>query len=399
MFMTERTGGSDVGAIETTARREGDHWLLNGLKWFCSNVDARAIATLARPEGAPPGVKGLALFLVPHTRRDGTPNGIHVRRIKDKLGTRVVPTGEVDFVDCEGYLLAGSDDPEAAYDGRGINRMMEMVDTSRLGVATMGLGIMRRAFLEAAIYAARRVAFGQRIWEYAPVQETLVRMAVEVEAALALVLEAAQAGTMTGYGERLYRVLVPLAKMRATRRGVELAVQAVETIGGNGYIEDWPTARILRDAQCHTLWEGTENIICLDVLRAARKEQAHEALLDRIDAALAAAGHLPEAEVVRRERLAAERAFRYVLAAQPREAQLKLRRAVEYLADVTQAALLLEAAAWQRDTDGSERGRVVARIFARERLQQPVARGIEDGDVTVLRHFEDIVCYRRVAEG
>src|SRR5438046_2798257 len=193
MFMTEQSGGSDLGTITTTARQSGGGWRLTGSKWFCSNIDAGAIATLARPEGAPAGLKGIALFVVPRSRADGSPNGIHMRRLKDKLGTRPVPTGEVDFVDAEAHLLAGSDGNGGALDGRGINRMMEMVNPSRFGVACMGLGLMRRAFLEAAIYAARREAFGHRLEDLPLARETLLRMLVDLEAAATLVFGAGAA--------------------------------------------------------------------------------------------------------------------------------------------------------------------------------------------------------------
>jgi len=161
MFMTEKLGGSDLGAAtKTTARQTADGWRVDGEKWFCSNVDGGAIMLLARPEGSPAGVRGLSLFLVPKRCRDGSLNGIHIRRIKDKLGTRSVPTAEVELRDAEAYLLAGSSNVP---DGRGLNRMMEMVNTSRIGVAIMGLGILRRSFLESAIYTARREAFGKRL--------------------------------------------------------------------------------------------------------------------------------------------------------------------------------------------------------------------------------------------
>ncbi|OGO52400.1 MAG: hypothetical protein A2148_05740, partial [Chloroflexi bacterium RBG_16_68_14] len=292
MFMTEIRGGSDLAASETVATEQGDVWLLNGSKWFCSNVDAKAIVTLARPEGADPGLRGLALFLVLSERADGSHNGIVVKRLKDKLGTRSVPTAEVDFVDAEAYILSSSKTGAGA-EAQGLKRMMSMVNGSRLGVATMGLGIMRRAFLESAIYAAQRQAFGRRLDRLPMVQETLVRMAVEVEAVSSIVFETSSVSGVSGdeRGRQLYRILVPLAKFHGARRGLELASQAVEVLGGNGYIETWPTARQLRDAQCHPIWEGTENIICLDGLRAMAKERAHDALLDRIEAALVAADH------------------------------------------------------------------------------------------------------------
>jgi alkylation response protein AidB-like acyl-CoA dehydrogenase len=281
MFMTERSGGSDLSETETAATKDGEHWLLEGEKWFCSNVDAKAILTLARPEGAGPGTKGLALFLVPSLLEDGTPNGIHIRRIKDKLGTRSVPTGEITFERAIAYQVGEA--------GIGLVRMMEMVNASRLGVAVMGAGIARRTALEAALHASQRRAFGRLIIDYPMVRETLIDMQIEAEAVLHLCLESAALGAKVAAGkaeegdQEFLRILTPLTKIRAARVGLDNAVQAVEVLGGNGYIEDWPTARQLRDAQCHTIWEGTENINSLDVLRAMTKTNAHAALLERVD--------------------------------------------------------------------------------------------------------------------
>src|SRR5437868_12645023 len=167
--------------------------------------------------------------------------------------------------------------------------MMEMVNGSRFGVALMGLGIHRRSFLEAAIYAAHRRQWGQRLDEYPLVRETLVDLLVELEGGMALTFECAvatRAATSEDEGRLLRRILVPLAKMRATREAIGAASQALEVFGGNGYMEDWPMARQLRDAQCHTIWEGTENILCLDVRRAMAQDRAHEAILERVDRSL-----------------------------------------------------------------------------------------------------------------
>lgn len=399
MFMTELRGGSDLATTETTARQKDEKtWLLNGSKWFCSNVDARAIATLARPEGADPGLRGLALFLVPATRADGAPNGIRIKRIKDKLGTRSVPTAEVDFVDAEAYIL--SDPKGGSSTSRGVNRMMSMVNGSRLGVAVMGLGIARRCFLEAVIYAAHRQAFGRRLDELPLVQETLLQMAVEVEAAATIVFETASLAGRSGDEEarRLYRILVPLSKFRAARRGLEVASQGLEVLGGNGYIGNWPLARQFRDAQCHTIWEGTENIICLDVLRSIAKEHAHDALLGRVDETLAKAGHPALASVrgaVEGARAEAIEALG-VIASLPRELQLlNARRLSGLLADLAQAALLMEAAADELATSGSARKAAVAHLFAREHLAERRLRGIS-GDRSVLDLFAPVTRHERL---
>jgi alkylation response protein AidB-like acyl-CoA dehydrogenase len=390
MFMTEKTGGSDLATLTTVARQEDDHWILNGSKWFCSNVDAGVIVTLARPEGAPDGLKGIALFLVPRRRRDGRRNGIEIRRLKDKLGTRAVPTAEVDFVDAEAYLMAGeSADAGAARDGRGINRMMEMVNSSRHGVAVMGLGIMRRAFLEAAIFASHRTAFGSPLRDLPMMRETLVGMVVELEAAAALVFASAADDSA------ITRLLVPLAKLRATRRGVELASQAVEVHGGNGYIENWPVARQLRDAQCHTIWEGTENIICLDVLRALRSEQVMEAAFAALERRMSSAPRMLEQarEPVARAFGEVRMALEFLSRAERDLAQLRARTFANYLADVAQAALLFEEAAWELEHSGSARKAVIASLFVRAHLTAPAARGMMSRDRTALDLFDAITGY------
>lgn len=396
MFMTEIRGGSDLALSETIATPDGDRWLLNGSKWFCSNVDARAIATLARPAGADEGLKGLALFLVPAERADGSRNGVRIKRLKDKLGTRSVPTAEVDFVDAEAYILS-SPRRDAESEARGLNRMMSMVNGSRLGVATMGLGIMRRSFLEAAIYAAHREAFGRRLDQLPMVQETLVQMAVALEAASTMVFETASLAGALGdeKGRRLYRIMVPLSKFRGARGGLELASQAVEILGGNGYIETWPMARQLRDAQCHTIWEGAENIICLDVLRAMGKENAHDALLDRVDRALAAVEH-PALEPVKDSVLQARRDAQEMILFLARAAadlrQLHARRVTAWLSDLMQAALLLEAAEAELRKTGSARKAAVTRLFVRDRLVQSPLRGISE-DRSVLDLFGPVTRY------
>jgi len=398
MFMTELRGGSDLASSEAVATQVGEGWVLNGAKWFCSNVDAGVIATLARAEGADPGLRGLSLFIVPAIRADGSRNGVHIKRLKDKLGTKSVPTGEIDFVDAEAYPLSNPKSDSGDSEARGINRMMSMVNGSRLGVATMGLGIMRRSFFESAIYAAHRTAFGKRLDELPLMRETLVSMVAAIEGVSAIVFETASlaAGTGDEAGRRLYRILVPLSKLKGARGGLELASQAVEVHGGNGYIENWPTARQLRDAQCHTIWEGTENIICLDVLRSMAKDNAHDALLDRIDSAIETANH-PSLSAVKDAIAQARRDAQEIIAFLGRAdndvRQLHARRAGTLLSDLAQAALLLEGAQEELDSTGSARKAAIARFFVKERLiaGQPL-RGIDE-DRSTLDLFEPMTRY------
>ena len=413
MFLTERQGGSDVGANTTRAVQDGDEWRLFGDKHFCSNVDAEVFIVLARPEGAPDGSRGLATYIVPRILPDGSPNGFTIKRLKPKLGTVGVPTGEVSLEGARAWLAGtpASADPtahgaDAARDGRGINRMMEMVNGSRFGVALMGLGIHRRSFLEAAIYAARRAQFGNRIDSYPLVRETLVDMLVDLEGGLAATYECAAAARATDdaeAGRLVRRILVPLVKMRCTRVALLAASTGLEVLGGNGYMEDWPMARQLRDAQCHTIWEGTENILCIDVRRAMKSERAHVALLDRLGQSLErAGGHKVLASALDTVAAAVtdtRAAIAYLDGAPDDIALLQSRRLAELLADTAQGALLLEEAAWSLEHGGDARKAAVARRFATRRLASPPGRGITDPDRSVIDLYEPIVRYGPVEEG
>jgi len=405
MFLTERQGGSDVGANTTRAVQDGDEWRIFGEKHYGSNVDAEVFIVLARPEGAPGGSRGLATFIVPRLTPEGEPNGYSIKRLKPKLGTIGVPTGEVVLDGARAWLAGGSNQDGtpaagAARDGRGINRMMEMVNGSRFGVALMGLGIHRRSFLEAAIYAAGRAQFGNRIDRYPLVRETLVDLLVDLEAGMAAAFECAAASrtaTDAEEGRLLRRILIPLAKMRCTRVALGAASSALEVLGGNGYMEDWPMARQLRDAQCHTIWEGTENILCIDVRRSMRAESAHLALFARVERALeVGSGHkalAPALDAVAGALADARRAVAYLTDAPDDIALLQSRRLAELLADTAEGALLVEEAAGDLDDTGDARKAAVARRFAHRRLTVLPARGILDPDRSALDLFEAITRY------
>jgi hypothetical protein len=413
MFLTERQGGSDVGANTTRAVKDGNEWRLYGDKHFCSNVDAEIFIVLARPEGAPAGSRGLATFIVPRHDGNGASNGFHIKRLKPKLGTVGVPTGEVTLDGASAWLAAperGVATPEraereAARDGRGINRMMEMVNASRFGVSLMGLGIHRRSFLEAAIYAGRREQFGHRIDSYPLVRETLVDMLVDLEAGMALSFACASAvrGSEDLEEALLFRrIAIPLAKIRCCRHAVGAASAALEVFGGNGYMEDWPMARQLRDAQCHTIWEGTENICSIDVRRAMRADNAHTAVVARINRAIEAASSskaLDAAAVGVGQSLSAlSEAISYMEGASDEMALLNVRRFAGLMADTLEGALLLEEAQWSLERDGNARKAAVARRFAAQRLEVRASRGIGDPDRTVIDLFEPVVRYGEISD-
>lgn len=370
MFLTERNGGSDLGrTITCTARDIGDgRVLLNGEKWFCSNIDGEAIVILARPVGGSDGSAGIGLYLLPRYLEDGTRNTYSMRRLKQKLGTRSVPTGEVELHDALGYALRPrrSDGTHSDSDLGGLNRMMEMVNTSRFGVALMGLGIARRSFLEAAIWAHHREAKGRLLVDLPLVREQLVDRLVDLEAATALGFECVAAARHPD-GRRLRRILVPASKVRLCRLGVELSTYAVELFGGNGYCEDWGLTRLLRDAVCHPIWEGSENICSLDVLRAMRRDAAHEAVVVRIDEALGAAADGPAflgevVDAVRSGRDALARRAADIDGVDAEWTHASVERLTALLVHVTQAALLAEQGA--ADT----RKALVALRYARRHL-------------------------------
>lgn len=374
-LLTERTGGSDLAAMETTATPDGDTWRLNGFKWFASNANGAAFVVLAKPEGAPDAGRGIAPFLVLWERRDGSRNGIRIRRLKDKLGTRAVASAEVELVDAEAFMLAPSADRSGAAtapNGHGLGRMMEMTNGARLGTAMMGLGCARRALVEALCYARAREAFGAPLIDQPLARRKLAELIVEVEAAQALVFDA--------YAGRRLRLGAPLVKLRAARLGITAASDAIEMHGGNGYTEHWPVARILRDAQVNTVWEGPDNILCLDVRRAIVRESAHLAFLERLRGAVARAPSGDESTVsLVQARLGdLEEAIERWGRLEARLAEARLYTLAQFMVDVYSAALLMEQAGLERERRLSDRKGLVARLYARWHLGEAGSlRGIE----------------------
>jgi acyl-CoA dehydrogenase len=369
-FFTERTGGSDLGELETTATPNGDGWLLNGFKWFASNADGEAFVVLAKPVGAPDGVRGVVPFLVMKHRIDGTRNGMRIRQLKDKLGTKAVPSGEVEFVDAEAYMLAPSGDGGRAGDGHGLARLMSLTNLARIGIATMGLGCARRALVEALCYAEARTAWRRRLIDQPLMRRKLAEMIVDVEAAQAVVFDQYDPANhqRRGATPRL-RIGGDLAKLRCARLGITTASDAIEIHGGNGYVETWPVARILRDAQINTLWEGPDNILCLDVRRGIEREGADGPLLDRIREA-AAAGDPADAatELVSRRAEDLARAIEAWRGLDREAGEAKLFSLSQFMVDVYAGALLVEEAAWERTAEGRDRKGLVARLYARRHL-------------------------------
>ncbi|WP_394740940.1 acyl-CoA dehydrogenase family protein [Natronococcus roseus] len=424
MFLTEKQGGSDVGANETRAEydEESECWRLSGEKWFCSNVDAEGTLVLARTADAPEGTAGLSMFLVPHADPDRfddpvtkgdlledgplAPDEVNdqlYRRLKDKLGTISVPTGEVEFTGATAILVG----EEKA----GFRQMAEMLNLERLSNAAASCGIMGRVLLESKIYAASREAFGKPIDQHPLMRADLVDMAVDHEAATAYVLEAArllserERAERTGQDDdeaddayRLMRLLIPIAKLRTARMAVDTASYGMEVHGGNGYVNEFVTNRMLRDAQVLPIWEGTENVLSLDVLRALEHEDAHEPLQEAIEDRLERVSHPALAdclETVEAEYHELLTALATLAGEDGEYAQLSAKRLAHYVFDVFTAALLLERAQSEIE-DGDARTALVAKRFVANELEYPEARGITDGERFALEAFDPIVRYASV---
>ncbi len=229
---------------------------------------------LARKEGAPVGSRGLTLFAVPWKNEDGSINNLRIRRLKDKLGVRAVPSAEVEFDGAKAYVIG---DPN-----RGFYYMMEALNLSRICNMVASIGIMRRSYSEAKAYAERRDAFGKRLCEFPMVQKTLTELKQKLEAETAAIFELIQLyekitnGEATKEEEALNRLLIAILKKESAEQAIAFAHEAIEMHGGNGYIEDFVTPRLLRDAQVLTVWEGTANILGLEVIRLVNKFSVHE---------------------------------------------------------------------------------------------------------------------------
>lgn len=392
-LLTERTGGSDLGALETTATRHGDAWLLNGFKWFASNCAGEAFVVLAKPEGAPDSSRGVANFLVLRTRRDGSRNGVRVRRLKDKLGTRSVASGEVEFVDAEAFLLSGEPDGESGpSDGKGLGRMMELTNDARLGIALFALGNARRALVESLCYARQRQAFGGALIDKPLMRRKLAEMIVDVEAAQAMVFDGTGAPNHRQPRGMRQRIAVPVTKLRVCRLGITAASDAIEIHGGNGYIETWPVARLLRDAQVNTIWEGPDNILCLDVRRGIEQTRAHETLLTRLRDAVSVSDDDQTTRLVADRIEDLDGAITAWSKLDRGLAEARLFPLAQFMGDVYAGALLTEQAAWERDTRGGDRKALVARLHARRYLaDRGPLRGIDADSDEALERFDELV--------
>jgi putative acyl-CoA dehydrogenase len=358
-WMTERTGGSDVGTTSTVARHQaGDEYRLYGSKWFTSATTSQVAMTLARTEGAPAGGAGLSVFVI--TLRDdaGSLRNIRVDRLKDKLGTRALPTAELTLDGTPALLVGGP--------GDGVRKIATLFNITRVYNAVAAVAGMRRAIALATDYARRRRAFGKFLIEHPLHVETLAEMQLEFRGAFQLafrvveLLGKEETGAATDAELKLLRLLTPIAKLYTAKQAIAVASEALEAFGGAGYIEDTGLPRLLRDAQVLSIWEGTTNILSLDALRAIERSDALATWigetgrrLDRIpDGELQSAVGRARAAVIEIEAYSAQ------AAAQDSDSKQAGARALAYAIARTEAAiLLLEEAA----ESGDETARTAAR--------------------------------------
>ena len=366
-WMTEATGGSDVGLSETVARVDSEGaWRLYGRKWFTSATTSQMALTLARPEGNRSGGHGLALFYVEMRDRNGALQGLQINRLKDKLGTRKVPTAELTLDGTPAQLVMGTTD--------GVRNITPMLNITRLWNGISAASLMRRGLALALDYARKRVAFGNRLILKPLHLDTLARLQAETEGSFHLAFYVAELTGMDEAGEiseeerLLLRLLTPVMKLTTAKQSVAVTSEVLEAFGGAGYVEDTGLPVLLRDAQVLPIWEGTTNVLSLDALRAVGADgRAFQALKREVSDQLEGVREQRLTDAARVARLALEHAESWLAGAQQgsqemletgaREFALTLGRAVEL-------ALLIKHAQWSLLRDGDARAIAAARLFA-----------------------------------
>ncbi len=372
-WMTESTGGSDVGVSETIAKAaKGGHgdggarngkWRLYGRKWFTSAVGSQMALTLARPEGNPPGGKGLALFYLETHGADGSLNNIVVHRLKDKLGTRKVPTAELTLDGTVAQPVVGLDN--------GVRNIAPMLNVTRTWNSVSAVAYMRRGLALAADYAARRVAFGAPLSEKPLHVATLAGLQAEYEAGFHLtfavveLLGREESGEIDAAQRNLLRLLTPVAKLVTGKQSVAVLSEVIESFGGAGYVEDTGIPRLLRDAQVFPIWEGTTNVLSLDVLRVLAGEGVFEALEVESATIMSSLREGDLLQCARQAQDALSHAASWFSEAIHPEREAGARALAMTIGRATALLLLARHAQWLLDREGDRRGCYAAVIFSR----------------------------------
>jgi alkylation response protein AidB-like acyl-CoA dehydrogenase len=376
-WMTERIGGSDVGQTETVARRDGDAWRLYGTKWFTSATTADMALTLARPEGNPPGGRGLAMFYLELRDEHGRLQNLHINRLKDKFGTRKLPTAELTL---DGVAAVPVDGLE-----NGVRNITPMLNITRTWNAVGAILGMQRAVALTRDYAKKREAFGALLIDKPLHVDTMAEMISETQGAFLLafrvveLLGRIESGEASEEEQLVSRLLTPIGKLTTGKQAVAVASEALESFGGAGYVNDTGLPQLLADAQVLPIWEGTTNVLSLDTLRALKQDGVWEAFVGEIRARLGTATDPRLQTAVERSQVAVQHAGRWLQ--QTLEARTLLeagaRRFAMTLGRATELGLLIDHAQWCLDQGKGDRALAAARRFARSRIDL-----IEDDDFT-----------------
>jgi acyl-CoA dehydrogenase len=365
-WMTETTGGSDVGRSETKAVPDGaGGWRLYGRKWFTSAVTSQMTLTLARPEGNAPGGKGLAMFYVEIRDANGRLNGIRVDRLKDKLGTRKVPTAEL-LLDGTRAMLVG---PPL----NGTRSIEPMLGVTRMWNSVCAVAFMRRGLALARSYAKERKAFGQTLDRLPLHADTLAGLEAETWGAFLMTFLLVELNGRLERGEideeqrALLRLLTPLTKLITGKQAVAVVTEVVESFGGAGYVENTGLPQLLRDTHVLPIWEGTTNVLSLDALLRSDLHSGLAALMARASSCLRSVSEPRMIAATQQALGALERAALVLESGQePEVLQAGARRLAMTLARSLQLTLLCEHAQWMIDNGGDRRGYAAAMRFARQ---------------------------------
>ncbi len=378
-WMTELTGGSDVGASLTRAERTDDGWALFGRKWFTSAVSAPMALTLARPVSNPAGGRGLALFYVETRDSEGRLDNIRIDRLKDKLGTRTLPTAELTLDGTPAVPVAGLTD--------GTRRIEPMLRITRVWNSVCATAAMRRALALTYDFAGRRSVFGTPLRAQPLHRETLADLATAYAGAFSLtfvlvdLVGRAEAGELDDAGRHLLRLLLPITKLVTGKQAVAVVSEAVEAFGGAGYIEDTGLPTLLRDTQVLPIWEGTTNVLALDALLRTDLAEGLRAWSDRVRTAVTAASDPRLAEPGRAALTLLDDVAAWVArTTEPEERQAGARRFALALGRSMQLGLLVEHAQWALDTEDDPSFVALACRLARLPLEPVIAVPTAEAD-------------------
>lgn len=368
-WMTERSGGSDVARTDTVAERDELGWKLSGNKWFTSAIGGQVALLLARPEGAPAGNRGLALFCLEVRDDNGRLNGIRIDRLKDKLGTRALPTAEITLDGARAEMIGEV--------GAGVPNIATVLNLTRLYNSCCSAAAMRRAVQLAGDYAQRREAFRRPLIELPLHATTLAELQALTVAATQLVFQVAaltgkeEVGSFEGDEQLLLRLLIPLTKLWTGKLAVAVTSEALECIGGAAYIETTGLPRLLRDAQVFPIWEGTTNVLALDALRVLTREDAFTPWRRDLGArleSLEGEGISASRERLERHLGELEAWWRRAASASKEDVQTQVRNLAMTMAATTAAVLLGEQSAWEMKRGGPSPTLPLLRIFVARHL-------------------------------